>query len=220
MGKVTDLSGELIGGLAVLSLIGTNGRRKAVWECYCTCGNVIALDSQALIRRSHRSRRNYGCGCTRRFTLSDVEQRLMENRTVDPVTECWNWNGTKTPEGYGRIGFTASGRQQRDVHRIAAHLWCGIDMDADVFVLHSCDNPPCFNPEHLFEGDNGANMLDCHSKGRHPRVGQQLAKTECPHGHSYSGENLIVMASGSRACRTCMTARSRAYKKRQRLESL
>lgn len=36
-------------------------------------------------------------------------------------------------------------------------------------VLHSCDNPPCCNPAHLFLGTNADNTADRHAKGRDAR---------------------------------------------------
>lgn len=33
-------------------------------------------------------------------------------------------------------------------------------------ACHSCDNPPCCNPAHLFVGSQSANLADMRSKGR------------------------------------------------------
>jgi hypothetical protein len=35
-----------------------------------------------------------------------------------------------------------------------------------MFVLHSCDNPPCVNPNHLFLGNNLINSQDRVNKNR------------------------------------------------------
>ena len=52
------------------------------------------------------------------------------------------------------------------VHRLSAWLWSGFDLGSGLNVLHRCDNPPCFNPEHLFVGTQSQNMNEMLAKGR------------------------------------------------------
>lgn len=45
------------------------------------------------------------------------------------------------------------------------------------------------------------------------------AKTHCPAGHPYAGDNLIVMPNGERRCRTCRRAIRRRFSERARRDS-
>jgi hypothetical protein len=79
---------------------------------------------------------------------------------------CWPWVGSKLPNGYGRLSWF--GRTQY-AHRIAFALKEGIrvvDIPKGLHVCHSCDNPACCNPNHLWLGDAAANMRDRDLKGR------------------------------------------------------
>lgn len=63
--------------------------------------------------------------------------------------ECWNWKAGKTTQGYGMY---SSGRKWlRYAHRYAYELHTG-KSTANKKICHSCSNPACCNPGHLFEG--------------------------------------------------------------------
>ena len=51
-------------------------------------------------------------------------------------------------------------------HRVAYELHHGVELTADQHILHSCDHPPCVNPNHLRVGTNAENVRDCMEKGR------------------------------------------------------
>lgn len=91
------------------------------------------------------------------------EDRLLSYRLVNEETGCWLWTGYCSDEGYGEMSFM--GRKER-VHRVAAWLWLDYNFDQpDVWimrqhVLHTCDNRKCFNPSHLYLGDNQDNSDD------------------------------------------------------------
>jgi hypothetical protein len=104
------------------------------------------------------------------------EQRLLANRHISE-TGCWNWTGyvklpsakkRYLPYGYMHIGSRTDGSLRVvQVQRVTASIWMGLDLSrSDIHVLHRCDNPMCFNPGHLFFGDNISNVADRHAKGR------------------------------------------------------
>ncbi len=94
--------------------------------------------------------------------------RLLHKSEVNP-NGCINWRGKVDSHGYGqiRIGSRLDGtRRMVYVHRLAAAMWKGFDLDSPLLVLHECDNPPCWNPKHLFSGTHADNSEDMVAKGR------------------------------------------------------
>lgn len=72
---------------------------------------------------------------------------------------CWPWQGYRQPKGYGQFDHSSA-------HRFALQLALGRPIAPGMFACHTCDNPPCCNPSHLFEGTHQDNVDDRQAKGR------------------------------------------------------
>lgn len=81
---------------------------------------------------------------------------------VEKTDGCWLWTGRLTAKGYG--DFSVKKKPVR-AHRMSWNLFRG-EIPLGMNVLHSCDNPTCVNPDHLFVGTQLANMHDMIAKGR------------------------------------------------------
>lgn len=92
---------------------------------------------------------------------------LVEALTQHNSDECLLWPFQRDEDGYGRLSLPKimdSDNRNVGAHRLAFQLVHG--RWPSPCCLHSCDNPPCFNPRHLSEGTNQQNQADKVSKGR------------------------------------------------------
>lgn len=135
----------------------------------------------------------------------DAIMAKLMSRTDKQENGCWLWTGCKSDFGYGQI--TIKG-QRWIVTRLMCVLRHG-EIPLKRYVCHTCDQPACLNPEHLFIGTMSDNIQDCLKKGRnhHKRT------THCPRGHELAGDNVewrpTAYGGTARHCRTCDKAKYR-----------
>jgi hypothetical protein len=141
-----------------------------------------------------------------------VLRKLIGNSKPDYNTGCFLWGGGKHPEGYGVVNIYGT---QYDVHRLAAHIFHGLDLNSKMQSNHRehCSNKNCWAPNHLYIGSQADNLRDKANK-----------KTHCPHGHLLEESNIWLrkcwnthtdgtsVLSYARVCKECRRIRERNKK--------
>ena len=124
------------------------------------------------------------------YTRAPPEQRFWQY--VKKTETCWLWIGAKREFGYGVIHLKRIGRKSyiERAHRLSWQMHRGPIPDG-LFVCHSCDNPACVNPDHLFLGTHQDNMNDCSSKKRYDCV--KRPKGELHGNHVLTDEMVLQL---------------------------
>ena len=115
-----------------------------------------------MLCESKKSGRRYVPSLLQR--LEKDYKNFMRRVNIEELKDCWVWTGARDASGYGSFHMCARG--QVPAHRAAWEFNFG-PIPPGLLVCHTCDNPPCVNPAHLFLGTYSDNMQDCISKGRH-----------------------------------------------------
>ncbi len=93
-----------------------------------------------------------------RISQVNVLERLSKFMG-DTDEECWELPYKDRGPG-GHLRIRRDDKKRVQVHRLAWEAFNAEPIPAGLFVLHTCDNPCCFNPNHLYVGTLTQNAQD------------------------------------------------------------
>lgn len=82
--------------------------------------------------------------------------------------ECIIFKGWKDRHGYGHLVVK---KVHFGAHALALRLHLGRTLGPGMYALHKCHNPPCINPDHLYEGTQKENVQDAKDRGLNTGAG-------------------------------------------------
>jgi hypothetical protein len=140
------------------------------------------------------------------FVSAPLTERFWSRVDRRGPDECWPWTGAHDGKGRGLI--SKNGRSTR-APRVSWELENGKPIPDHLDACHSCDNPNCVNPSHIWPGTPSQNAMDAIQKGRYYQVSlteksYNREKTHCLKGHEYTAENTLIYGkTNKRRCRVC-----------------
>jgi hypothetical protein len=154
-----DMDAPVRGSVTVCIYPDCSGRVVANGWCnlhYRRLKNGVALDAPRRVI-------NRRPGVLRPPGVSPVDW-FWQGFKRDEQTGCMEWQRAKVAKGYGACAEEV-GSGSGDAH-VEAWVLTNGHVPQGLYVCHTCDNPPCGEPTHLWVGTAADNNKDKAEKGR------------------------------------------------------
>lgn len=110
--------------------------------------------------------------------IKEIEDKFWGKVKITSEEDCWEWQSYCGKDGYARVQFRVNGNKLHERgHRVSTCLELKRDIEDTEVVRHSCDNPPCVNPNHLKVGNHYENVMDRVKRGR-SATGEENGKSQ------------------------------------------
>jgi hypothetical protein len=160
-----------------------------------SCGETFARDKRCTWKHWERarfcSRKCYGTANAKRLEAIRPPMRDKFNQQIRITDGCWEWIGLTDKDGYGLFPYEGT------LHRapkIALEL-DGRPVPDGMYACHTCDNPICVRPDHLYPGTPKQNFDDMMRRGRSPRRAQKLTVEQVSQIKRMDGDHETIAAA-------------------------
>lgn len=142
-------------------------------------------------------------GAHRKQLAKDAREPKAQafNKWVQKGEGCWVWTGAKDADGYGVFSYA---KNTFRAPRVSLEL-DGRAPKSGEYACHTCDNPSCVRPDHLYAGTPRQNSADAIRRERWqhgvmcPHAKLDPLKVKIIRGSSDTNKNLAERFGVSRA---------------------